>query len=675
MLATNDRTTEKLQAYLAAIVDSCDDAIIGAALDGTIETWNGGAERLYGYTAREAVGRHLALLESPGQADEIAGILGRTARGETIRHHSAMRIRKDGCRIGVSVTISPIRDASGHVVGASGIARDIRERDALENALRIGEARYRSLALASAQIVWTKNALGDVVEDWPMWRAFTGQCADEIKGRGWAGAVHPEDRERISQVWAAALLKQTVYETEYRVRRHDGEYRHMAVRGVPVLEPGGWVREWIGSCADITERKLAEEEAGRSRLEMALQTRFATIFLTLPEREMFAAVLDAVLEHTQSAEGIFGYIDEDGALTFPIWRWAAGGEPPAAGQTVRFQRAEWVGIWGRALTEERSVFSNEQEPSRRVLAAPILFQQEPIGLFAVANKATDYGEGDRQTLERLARDLAPVFKARLQRDSQERARIRAEEEVRTINARLERRVLERTAQREAANRELGTFAYSISHDLRAPLRAIHGFSRILLEDHAPTLPAEAKRYLEVIGDNVLQMGELIDKLLTFSRLSRQPLQKQPVAPAELVAQALDDLRPEIEPRVEILVRDLPACAGDPALLKLVFVNLLSNAIKYTGRRERPRIEVGALPGADGHAAVYFVRDNGAGFDMRQVHKLFGVFQRLHHAGDYPGTGLGLAIVQRILHRHGGGVWAEAKVEQGATFYFTMEPEP
>ncbi|MGC9945543.1 MAG: PAS domain S-box protein [Bryobacteraceae bacterium] len=673
--------------YLAAIVDSSDDAIIGARPDGVIETWNRGAENLYGYAAREMIGRHLALLESPEQPGEISRILERIARGETIRHHRTVRIAKDGARVEVSVTISPIRDAGGSVVGASAIARDMGERAALENALRFSEERYRSLALAGAQIVWTKNARGEVVEDWPMWRAFTGQAVSETTGRGWASAVHPEDRERIGVVWEAALRNGSMYETEYRLRRHDGEYRHMAVRGVPVLEPGGRVREWIGSCADITERKRAEEEGQKAQRELALKTRFATIFPTAAEPEIFAAVLDAILDHTHSAEGVFGYIGEDGALICSIRTRKAGKESGAsqdagaACETLRIPQSEWEGVWGRALREKRSLYSNEpgaspagRIPVRRMLAVPIVFQEEPLGLFAIANKTADHVESDRQTLERIARDVAPVFKARLQRDAQERARKRAEEEVRTVNAELEKRVQERTAQWEAANHELESFAYSVSHDLRAPLRAIHGFSRILIEECAPELPGDAKHYLEVIRDNALQMGELIDDLLTLSRLSRQPLQKQAIAPADLVAQALDELRPEMGPRIEIAVGDVPVCEGDPVLLKQVFVNLLSNAIKYSGRRAQARIEVGALPRADGHAPVYFVRDNGVGFDMRYVHKLFGVFQRLHHAVDYPGTGVGLATVQRIIHRHGGRVWAESEIDRGATFYFTMEPE-
>jgi PAS domain S-box-containing protein len=665
-MATADtcgRTVEELQSNLAAIGDSSGDAIVGKRLDGVIEAWNQGAERLYGYAAPEVIGRHISLLEPPELSGEIAGILARLARGEAIHPHRTLRLRKDGQRVSVSVTVSPIRDAAGRVVGAYTIGRDIEER-------------YRSFALAGAQIVWTGNAHGELVGDSPTWRAFTGQRADEITGRGWTMAIHPDDRERIFMVFADGLKSGAVCEAEYRLLRRDGEYRYVAARGVPVRDPGGRVREWVGSCIDITERKRAEEEARRSQRELALNTRLATIFLTLSQREMFAAVLRAILDHTQSEDGIFGYIDESGALVIPIRTWGERDPSFAPGEAIRLRRQEWIGIWGRALSEGRSLYSNQPTPSpeggasvRRVLATPIFFQKEPIGLLAIANQATDYGAPDRETLERIARDIAPILKARLRRDAQERAWERAEEEIRTMNAELEQRVQERTAQLEAANQELEAFAYSVSHDLRAPLRAIHGFSRILMEQYAPQLSAECRRHLEVVHCNALQMGKLIEDLLSFSRLSRQPLRKQPIAPADLVKQALHDLIPEIDPRIGIVVGDLPPCQGDPALLKQVFVNLLSNAIKYSSRRAPARIEVGA------QAPVYFVRDNGAGFDMRNAHKLFGVFQRLHNASDYPGTGIGLATVQRILHRHGGRIWAEAEVDRGATFYFTMEPEP
>ena len=241
----------------------------------------------------------------------------------------------------------------------------------------------------------------------------------------------------------------------------------------------------------------------------------------------------------------------------------------------------------------------------------------------------------------------------------------------TERTRLEQEIQQHSVALEAANKELDAFSYSVAHDLRAPLRAIDGFSRILLEDHAPTLAPEAQHYLNVVRKNSQRMGLLIDDLLAFSRLSRQLLNKQPVRPADLVRQCVDELRAEQQGRrVEIAIGDLPACQADPALLKHVWMNLMSNALKYTRKQEVAVIEVGSREQAG--ACVYFVKDNGVGFDMQYADKLFGVFQRLHRPEDYEGTGVGLAIVQRVIHRHGGRVWAEAAVNQGATFYFTFE---
>jgi light-regulated signal transduction histidine kinase (bacteriophytochrome) len=224
---------------------------------------------------------------------------------------------------------------------------------------------------------------------------------------------------------------------------------------------------------------------------------------------------------------------------------------------------------------------------------------------------------------------------------------------------------------KSLNKELEAFSYSVSHDLRAPLRAIHGFVRILLEEYGQDLQGEARRYLDLVAANAQQMGRLVDDLLQFSRMGRQPLNKQQLSATAIVRRALEQLQPALQGRaIELKVSELPPIEGDPALLQQVFLNLIGNAIKYSKGREPAQIEVGAHTEPSGEV-VYFVRDNGAGFDMKYAHKLFGVFQRLHRAEEYEGTGVGLALVHRIVTKHGGRVWAEAAVDKGATFFFTL----
>ena len=497
------KLAEEESELFTSIVGSSDDAIVSENLDGTILSWNKGAERIYGYASGEIVGRPISVLVPPDLAYELPLLTDDLRRGSRIEHYETERLRKDAGRIFVSLTMSPIQDSEQRIVGVSVIGRDITERKLAERAVSLSEERYRSLILATSQIVWTMNSGGEFVEDMPMWREFTGQAPDEIQGRGWMDALHPDDRERIGELWSRSIRRRAPCNTEFRLRRHDGDYRYMSVHGVPVLERDGAIREWVGTCADITARVLAEEEVDK------------------------------------------------------------------------------------------------------------------------------------------------------------------------LHERLEKRVVERTAELEAANRELEAFAYSVSHDLRAPLRAVDGFSRILLDEYGPQLPAEAQHYLEVARNNAVQMGELIDGLLSFSRLGRQPVRKQVVKTGDLVRQVLEDFRPERTGRqVEITVGCLPACAGDPLLLKQVFTNLLSNALKYTRTRDVAKIEI-----ASADSKAYYVRDNGVGFDMRYADKLFGVFQRLHKAEEYEGTGVGLAIVQRIIHRLGGRVWAESELNQGATFYFTLAAAP
>ncbi|HEX9672531.1 MAG TPA: ATP-binding protein, partial [Burkholderiales bacterium] len=242
--------------------------------------------------------------------------------------------------------------------------------------------------------------------------------------------------------------------------------------------------------------------------------------------------------------------------------------------------------------------------------------------------------------------------------------------IQRLNADLERRVAERTAQLETSNKELEGFTYTVSHDLRTPLRAIDGFSRILEEDYGGKLDDEARRLIGVVRENTRKMGQLIDDLLTFSRLGRNPIAATSINMEALARSALAEIdAPAAAGGARIEIHALPEAWGDPAPIKQVWINLLSNAVKFSGKREQPVIEVSGRKNAA--EVVYCVKDNGAGFDMKYYDKLFGVFQRLHGNDEFPGTGVGLAIVRRIVSRHGGRAWAEGKMGEGAAFYFSL----
>lgn len=395
---------------------------------------------------------------------------------------------------------------------------------------------------------------------------------------------------------------------------------------------------------DEKNRELVEEVAERKRAEEALRTseeRFRRAIVDSPSPIMLHADDGQVLQVSRSWSEKSGYAPEELA-TVGDWTERAYGnrERGAIGAAASRQPQTEAGAIGDRVIRTR--FGGERIWD--FSSAPL--GRLPDGRLLAMSMATDVTE-----------------------------RRRAEEEVRRLNADLERRVRERTTQLEEANRELEAFSYSVSHDLRAPLRAIEGLSGALVEDHGDALDEEGRRLAGQVRANAKRTGLLIRDLLKFSQVVRLEAQCAALDMRALAVEACEECLPEAaaRARVELSVGDLPEAWADRGLMKQVWVNLVSNAVKFSARRERPVIEV--LGRREGDSVVYVVRDNGAGFDMAQADRLFGVFQRLHGSDHFEGTGVGLSLVHRIVTRHGGRIWAESEVGRGSTFTFALPLEP
>jgi len=359
------------------------------------------------------------------------------------------------------------------------------------------------------------------------------------------------------------------------------------------------------------------------------------------------------------------------------WLAAAGRRRTHVGSGVRFSQQLLGDVEALKRGEPQLIDTHALPPGpevdallasgvHRYMAMPMIAGGELIGAISFGGESGSFSAEQLSIAREVATQLAiSVSQARLYN----RVKRHAEE--------LELRVAERTAELQAANKELDAFSYSVSHDLRAPLRAVDGYARMLEEDYASRLDAEGNRLLGVVRASSQQMGRLIDDLLAFSRLGRGELRTRALRLNDLVREVIDESRQDHDGRtIDFLVGDLGSAEADPALLKQALSNLVSNAIKFTRGKERAVIEIGTEnKGDESTADTYYVKDNGAGFDMKYYGKLFGVFQRLHSHAEYPGTGVGLAIVQRVIHRHGGRVWADSTPGAGTAFYFTLRNDP
>ncbi|MFZ5865277.1 MAG: ATP-binding protein [Thermodesulfobacteriota bacterium] len=559
------------------------------------------------------------------------------------------------------------------------------ERDNSERALRRSMQTIEAVLKASPVPVCTLDSQGLV----DMWntaaeRVF-GWKEEEIVGRT-LPLLHDQEADKGRQLWTRILAGESLEGDELNWRRADGSRLTISIYTAPLWGARGEVMGIVAILLNITERKAAEEHlrqnAVRAQLLAEISEAFARTGLN------YGPLLNYVARRATDLLGAFCVIhvlSDDGTHLTPV---ASYHRDPSARRQLRELLSSFPlssdkdalsevvhsgrGILAPIISKEflRNLAPRlyhdfvEHFSIRSLLIAPLRAEEQVIGtLTMVRDSVGNPFNGEDQALLQYIADRAAVAIANA----------RLFETVQRLNAELERRVAERTAQLQLANKELEAFSYSVSHDLRAPLRAIDGFSRFLLERYQDSVDGQGRDYLSRVRAATQRMGHLIDDLLQLSRLTRNEMTIGPVDLSAMVREIADELSQADPVRdVELIIeKDLHA-QGDQRLLRVALENLLGNAWKFTSGKRSARIEFGATE-QDGQV-VYWVRDNGAGFDMAYVEKLFGAFQRLHSASDFPGTGIGLAIVQRVIRRHGGRVWAEGMETQGAAFYFTLPRE-
>ncbi len=605
-------------------------------LEGEILEVNHAPLKAAGLKREDVLGKTVAesfwFSHSPALQAQVGRALARAAQGETIRDDYLIRVAGGGC-ITIDTTFAPLRDASGRVTQIVGSAVDITERKRMELALRESEASFRGLFEQAAVGVAHVTLSGRFARVNQRFADIVGRTREQLQACTFQEITHLDDLTTdLAQVQLLLAGRTQTYSMEKRYLRPDGGVVWVNLTASLVRNPAGEPQHFVAVVEDISERKQAQ----RKLLES--EERFRTMANSMSQLAWIARA--------------------DGYIYWYNLRWYE-----YTGTTP-----EQMEGWGWRSVHDPAVLPKVLENWNGAIEAGRPFEMEFPLRGADGRFRTFLTRG--QPLKDSAGKVMQWFGTNTDVEVMKQA----EEKIQRLNAELERRVIERTAQLEVANQELEAFSYSVSHDLRAPLRAVNGFAGIVLEDFGALLPEEGRGYLQRVRHGSQRMGQLIDDLLAFSRLSRLSLKRQPMNCTSLVQEALEELKPQREGRpVEIRIGELPPCSGDPVLVKQVWVNLLSNAIKYTRDRTPAVVEVGCLMQNGSH--VYFVRDNGVGFDMQYANKLFGVFQRLHRADEFEGTGVGLAIVQRIVHRHGGRVWAEAAVEGGATFNFTLEEKP
>jgi len=637
-----DKTQRGTQDF-RLLVDSIKDyAIFMIDAQGIVVTWNKGAEKIKGYTSAEIIGKHISVFYTATEIEQgiPASNLAKAASFGSYESES-IRVRKDGTLFWADVVFTALRNVDGSLRGFAKVTRDITERKIAENKLsylanllkKTSDAIF-SYGIDYNLLSWNKAA-----------EVMFGYTAEEVLEKNAAAVLQTIIDDCQRQKIREEFSNKKKWAGEVVYRRKDGTPLPVYISITATESEAEDKEEYVCVCRDISEQKRAEGEAKALQGEIDRLTREK---LQTSEKEI------ADYKYALDKSSIVAITDQKGTINYVNDNFCA---------ISKYSRHELLG-------QDHRVINSGHHPKEFIRNLWVTIANGGVWKGELKNKAKDgtYYWVDTTIVPFLNDQGKPIKYIAIRADITERKR--AEEALTLLNDQLEDRIKSRTRDLQIANKELESFSYSVSHDLRAPLRGVSGFARILQEDYGHLMDEEGKRIINKIIAGAGTMGRLIDDLLTFSRTGRKEIVGCPINMKILVDDCLKELAMGLE-RVKyaVEVKPLPNCVGDASLIKQVWLNLLGNAIKYSSKKEAPLITVGGNENATG--LVYFVKDNGAGFDVQYSSKLFGVFQRLHGMDEFPGTGVGLALVKLIISKHHGEVWADGSPGKGATFYFGL----